>query len=323
MDLERLALALRDGPAFAAKRDIAPVLRSLALGEFDPVAGRAIAIGDDCAAIPDGDGTLLLAIEGFLGSLVEAMPWFAGWCGIMVNLSDIAAMGGRPVAVVDALWAPDHAHREPILRGLADASRAYGVPVVGGHTGAGAAANLAVAVLGRAQRLLTSFDARPGDLLVAAIDLRGAWHEPYPFWDAASRGAPPERLRADLDILPRLAEAGLCRAAKDISNAGLAGTALMLAECSGIGITLDLGRIPRPPGAGIERWLGAFPSYGFLLAVTPDHAPAVLQAFASRDIAAAVIGTCEAGSRLDLLHDGVRATCWDHAEHRLLGCAPP
>ena len=122
--------------------------------------------------------------------LLKADDRFAGWCGVMVNLSDIAAMGGRPIAVVDALWAPDAARMSPILRGLSDAARVYGVPVVGGHTGGGGAPNLAVAVLGRATHLLTSTDARPGDVLLAAIDLRGDWHPPHPFWDAASRGAP-------------------------------------------------------------------------------------------------------------------------------------
>lgn len=315
MDVAGLARRLADGRGLGAKRDIGPVLASLAPG-FD----AAIAVGDDCAAIPDGDGYLLLAIEGFLGGFVETMPWFAGWCGVMVNLSDVAAMGGRPIAVVDALWAPDTATMTPILHGLRDAARAYGVPVVGGHTGAGAAPNLAVAALGRATHLLTSFDAKAGDVLVAAIDLRGDWRAPHPFWDAAGWGAAPERLRQDLAILPGLAEAGLCRAAKDISNAGLVGTALMLAECSGIGITLDLDRIPRPPGVTIESWLGAFPSYGFLLAVAPDDVAPVLEAFASRGIEAASIGSCEAGSRLDLLQDGVRATCCDHAAQALLGC---
>lgn len=60
----------------------------------------AIALGDDCAAIPDGGGWLLVAIEGFLSDVVAQDPWFAGYCGIMVNVRDFAAMGGWPLAVV-------------------------------------------------------------------------------------------------------------------------------------------------------------------------------------------------------------------------------
>jgi uncharacterized protein len=59
-----------------------------------------IQVGDDCAAIPDGNGYLLLAAEGLLPQFVETDPWFAGWCAVMVNVSDIHAMGGRAIALV-------------------------------------------------------------------------------------------------------------------------------------------------------------------------------------------------------------------------------
>ena len=56
------------------------------------------------------------------------------------------------------------------------------------------------------KRLLTSFDARPGDRLIAAIDLRGRYREPFANWEAATAAA-PARLIADLEVLPALAEA--------------------------------------------------------------------------------------------------------------------
>ncbi len=226
---------------------------------------------------------------------MAADPYFAGYCGIMVNLSDVAAMGGRPIAVVDALCSRNGAEADPILAGLSDAAALYGVPVVGGHTNTRAdAGNLAVAVLGRAgPRLLTSFDATPGDDLVAAIDLRGRFREPHPYWDA-STGAPGERLRGDLALLPGLAEDGLCRAAKDISMAGVVGTALMLLECSNVGGVIDLDAIPRPEHVPLARWLTAFPSFGYLLSVRPDRTPAVCARFAERGITAASIGRLDA-----------------------------
>jgi selenophosphate synthetase-related protein len=155
-----------------------------------------VPVGDDCAAIPDGDGFLLFAIEGFMNEFVAGDPWFAGWCGVMVNVSDVAAMGGRPIAVVDAVWAASDADAAPVLAGMRAASEAFGVPVVGGHTNTRTdRGQLSVAILGRAQRLLTSFDARPADRLVAAIDLRGRYREPFSNWEAATdlhpRGCAP------------------------------------------------------------------------------------------------------------------------------------
>ncbi len=69
--------------------------------------------------------------------------------------------------------------------------------------------------------------------------------------------------------MPAIAEAGLSRAAKDISQGGIVGTAAMLAECSGVGIDIDLRKIPKPDGVALERWLLTFPSYGYLLSVKP------------------------------------------------------
>ncbi len=126
--LDALAARLRASPALAAKADIGLVAARLGLGP------GAIPVGDDCAAIPDGDGHLLFAAEGFISAFVDADPWFAGWCGVMVNLSDVAAMGGRALAVVDVVWAEGEAGANAILDGLRAAARAYGVPIVGGHT---------------------------------------------------------------------------------------------------------------------------------------------------------------------------------------------
>lgn len=164
-----VAATLRASRGLAAKADIGTVAQALGLG-----GAAAVPVGDDCAAIPDRDGYLLLAIEGFMNEFVAGDPWFAGWCGVMVNLSDIAAMGGRPIAVVDALWADGENKAAPVLDGLKAASQRFGVPIVGGHSNLKTdRGQLSVAVLGRADRLLTSFDARPGEVLVAAIDLRG------------------------------------------------------------------------------------------------------------------------------------------------------
>ena len=106
--------------------------------------------------------------------------------------------------------------------------------------------------------------------------------------------------RGDLELLPRLAEDGLSRAAKDISMAGIAGTALMFAECSRAGLVIELDAIPAPPGVGAAHWLAAFPSYGYLLAAAPAQAETVLERFRARGIAAADIGRFEPGSGVRL-----------------------
>jgi uncharacterized protein len=314
--IRELAATLRAGRGLLAKRDIAAVSQRLQLSR--PLAVR---VGDDCAAIPDGDGFLLLAIEGFMNEFVAGDPWFAGWCGVMVNISDVAAMGGRPIAVVDAVWAAGEGAAEPVLEGLRAASQAYQVPIVGGHTNLRTdRRQLSVAILGRAERLLTSFDAKPGDRLVAAFDLRGKYREPFSNWEAAT-DAPAARLLADLELLPFIAESGLAVAAKDVSQGGVIGTAMMLAECSRVGVAIDVSRVPRPEGVALARWLQTFPSYGYLLAVEPDKVSAVLARFEARGIAAADVGQITSDLRVTI-GDGITIeTVWDFAREPLMGCA--
>jgi uncharacterized protein len=313
--IDRIAATLRGSRGVAAKRDIAAAVARLGVS-----GDSAVPVGDDCAAISDGDGYLLLAIEGFMNEFVAGDPWFAGWCGVMVNISDVAAMGGRPIAVVDAVWAASDADAEPVLAGMQAASRAFGVPVVGGHTNTRTdRGQLSVAILGRARRLLTSFDAVPGDRLVAAIDLRGRYREPFSNWEAATE-APPARLRGDLEVLPSIAEAGLACAAKDISQGGIVGTTMMLAECSGVAVTIDVTAVPRPDGVALERWLQTFPSYGYILAVAPSKVDAVIGRFAARGIAAAEVGAIARGSRVAVTDGRATETIRDFEHEPLIGC---
>jgi AIR synthase-related protein len=315
--LDALAEQFRQSRNIAAKQDIGAIARRLGL------AAQAIAVGDDCAAIPDGDGYLLFSIEGFMNEFVARDPWFAGWCGVMVNLSDIAAMGGRPIAVVDAIWADGEANALPVLDGLRAASEAFGVPIVGGHTNIRTAqSQLSVAVLGRAKALLSSFDAKPGQRLIAAIDHRGAYREPFSNWNAATT-APKDRQRADLDLLPQIAEAGLSRVGKDISQGGIIGTAIMLAECSGVGIDIDIDAVPVPACIALARWLESFPGFGFLLAVDPEHVDSVIARFAGRAISAADIGAITPSSAVAICSGNERRVIFDHAGTPLLDLAKP
>jgi uncharacterized protein len=306
--LEGLALELAARSELQLKQDIqlpAKVFGRRPRGSWlgEP---REVLNGDDAAALPAPDGSyVLFAAEGMRAEFVAADPWFAGYCAVMVNVSDIAAMGGRAWAVVDVMFLGSGAN-ERVLEGMQAASVTFGVPVVGGHTTrVEGPTQLAAAIVGRARRLIESHTARPGDLLIAAVDLRGSFRNRTCF--NAATAATPELLRAQLELLPELAEAGRVRAGKDISNAGVCGTLLMLLEASHVGAVLDLAALPAPAAADPLRWLTAFPSYGFLLAVESQHAAHVCDAFRARDVAAAVVGELVAPPRLTLAHGRERA----------------
>jgi AIR synthase-related protein len=313
--LSSLAAQLGQSLSLLQKQDIQTASQAL---DAQWTSGNVL-LGDDCAAIADGEGYLLLAAEGILPEFLETEPWFAGWSAVMVNVSDIYAMGGRPIAVVDTLWSQSNCSTEAIWEGMKAAAQVYNVPIVGGHTNCHSPYNaLSVAILGRAKRLLTSFNAQPGDLLLMATDFRGKPHPRYPFWDAATT-ADPVKLRENLAILPHLAETGLCDAGKDISNGGIIGTLLMLLETSGCGAVLNLDQVPCPNEVSLERWLLSFPSYGFLLSVRPSNVSAVQSCFEQQNLVCKVVGEVQPTQQLVLQLCQEFLTFWDFSQQKLTG----
>ena len=271
-----------------------------------------IKLGDDCAAIPDGNGYLLLAGEAMLPAFVDESPWFAGYSAVMVNVSDISAMGGWPIAIVDMLWSPDYVQIQSVWEGMQAAAAAYGVPIVGGHTTLTRGTDpvyVAASILGRARKLMTSFDAKPGDSVLVAIDLKGHYRDGETFWNA-SVGTDPETLQRNIRLLSQLSERGWCRACKDISNGGLIGTLIMLLECSSVGARLLLESVPIPPDADLKRWLVSFPSYGYVMSVAPERTVEVQRHFEDREIACKVVGEIIDTPGLDVVLGGECRRFW-------------
>lgn len=314
--LDKLAIKIKQSLGIIQKQDIQLVSKILGFQ-----TDRQILVGDDCAAIPDRNGYLLLAAEGMWHVLIENDPWFAGWCAVMVNVSDIAAMGGKAIAIVDTIWTEDTSKAIPLLEGMKAASLAFNVPIVGGHTNFKSAYNaLSIAILGRAEKLISSFAAKPGDLLLIAIDFEGEMHSQFPFWNAATK-AEPIKLQENLKILSYLAENNLCNAGKDISMGGIIGTLLMLIEASQCGAILNLDKIIYPKNVSLETWLLCFPSYGFLLSIQPKNLDIVKKQFSEKNISCNVVGEIGQSPELILKSKNTSYLFWDFKKDKfILNC---
>jgi selenophosphate synthetase-related protein len=306
--LDDLVEAVRTAPGLLSKRDLAVIERLGA--DLD---------GDDGALVPHGDGFVVICGEAISPPFVLADPFGAGSAAVVTNVSDVRAMGGRPLGVVDMLVAPDRELAATVLDGIAWASAKLGVPVVGGHLTIGHALSLSASCTGVARRPLRAAAARPGDVLLAAFAVDGRYMSAtQPFFTALHDRA-DELLRTDGDALVEVAERGLCHAARDVSMPGVAGSLLQMIEGAGTGATLDLDALPRPDGAPLERWVLTFPSFGFLLAAAPEHAGAAAEAFARRGLACAACGGFDASRRLTLRLGGREAVVWDLAGTPLTG----
>ena len=297
--LEHLAAAIRGSPALAAKRDLALLTR---LGS--PLDG------DDGAAIAHGHEYLIVCGEAIHPEFVRAKPHAAGAAAVITNVSDVRAMGGRPVGLVDMLVSPDRAHAEAVLDGLAWAAGLVGVDVVGGHLTLGHEPSLSASCTGVARRPLRAANAKPGDELLAAFCVDGRYTDNTPFFSSL-RDRAPDKLRDDGEALVEVAESGVAHAARDVSMPGVAGSLLQLLESAGCGATLELDRIPRPDGVSIERWLETFPSFGFLLIAPPGAAADAAQPFLRRGLACAACGRLDDSGVLRLAAAGDSTALWD------------
>jgi selenophosphate synthetase-related protein len=310
-DMKALVEAVRSAPGLLGKRDV-QVIERLAAG-ID---------GDDAALIEHRGEYLVICGEAISPPFLEADPYGAGSAAVVTNVSDVRAMGGRPLALVDMVVSPDRKHAEQVLDGIAWASGLLGVPVVGGHLTIGHAPALSAACTGVATRPLHGSAARPGDVLLAAFALDGRYmSDTRPFFTAL-HDRPAEKLRDDGEALAEVAEAGLCHAARDISMPGIAGSLLQMIEGAGCGATLDLDHLPRPEHADLERWLLTFPSFGFLLAAPERYADKACEVFTRRGLACAPCGAFDDTRVLRLAAGGAEAPAWDLARSPLTGLGP-
>jgi AIR synthase-related protein len=311
--------ALCNSPELNAKEDIQSVANTIdnQIPEIDLYSLP----GDDCAAIRCSDGYQLLAIEGMLPDFVKHDPWHAGWSSVMANLSDIAAMGGRATAVVNAYWHHDQVEAAQMFKGIQKACEVLGIRLAGGHVSMSSShqAGLAVAVLGYATHLLSCHHLHPGQCVYMAVDLSGQWHADKPYWNAVT-GKPREQIQTMWNLLPEVAESGLVTSAKDISNGGVLGTLLMMLELNKLGATIDLNEIPKPENqVEIIRWLKAFQSFGFLLAGPPEHATEVEQYFGAHHITCKPIGMITEQPTVVFDYNDASMEFWDLAQKPITG----
>jgi len=254
-------------------------------------------VGDDGAPVPGTN--LVAACDAVLPAMVDRDPYWAGWCGVLVNLNDLAAMGAQPLGVLDAVAGPTESRVSRVLSGLRAAADAFAVPILGGHSQLGVASSLAVTAVGRAERPIRAGAGLVGHAVTVTADLAGGWRPGYAGrqWDSTSCRRSAE-LRSMLSLTVRHRPV----AAKDVSMAGIVGTLGMLAEASGCAAELDVARVPRPAGVTAGDWLTCFPGFAMVTADVPDRRmPATSPAVSTR------CGRLLAGNGVSLLWpDGLR-----------------
>ena len=281
--------------------------------------------GEDAAVIEHNDEALLLAADGVWSRLMEADPYWAGYCSVLVNIHDIAAMGGHPIAMVDIFSIAKTTIQELVVKGMHDASAQFGVPIVGGHLHPDAPYSVIdVAIIGSAKMdaIIYSHTARSGDSVVAAIDLSGRVHPSCTLnWDSVTMKSAAD-VRKQIAIMEEIGKRHLVTAGKDISNPGLIGTLGMLLEVSGKGARIDLGLIPKPDLAAntmtFEQWVRMYPGMGFILTAGKEQVKELISLFASVGITAGEIGTVNSSRELVITYNGQETQVFDFIDDGIM-----
>jgi thiamine-monophosphate kinase len=262
---------------------------------------------DDTAVLRLPDGRLQLAtIDGQVAGvhflLERTAPHLIGRKAAAVNLSDIAAMGGRPTHALAAVSAPANLSAEVVLQlvdGLVGELARWGADLVGGNLSRHDSLVIDIALLGEVEpaALLLRATAHAGDILMVTGDLGGA-AAGLALMLSEGEGrvvevAPEHRIAAlvrqqapepRLTVAPLLGAAG-ATAAIDVSD-GLAADAGHLCDQSGVGLRIEAAQLPISPStravaAALGRdplaWaLGGGEDYELLFTAPADRAEALI-----------------------------------------------
>ena len=114
--------------------DIASMFGTLPHHGFEP-------IGDDCTVLPVGDDALVMSTDMLIEDVHFLRPASSaeevGYKSLMVNISDVAAMGATPTATLLSLSLPESAQGEwceGFMRGFHEGCKEHGIALVGGDT---------------------------------------------------------------------------------------------------------------------------------------------------------------------------------------------
>ncbi|MBR6871675.1 MAG: methanogenesis marker 2 protein, partial [Candidatus Methanomethylophilaceae archaeon] len=175
MSIKEMADAIRTFPGVTRKNKIHEVVDLLPTDGFSQVYA---AEGEDAAVLDVGEKYVLFAADGIMESLMKTDPYLAGYFAVLVNVNDIAAMGGRPLGMVDVMSIGATDSQDAIIRGMREGIRKFGVPIVGGHTHPDCnydAIDISIVGCVRKDAVLLSSTAKAGDDIVFVIDTEG-WY---------------------------------------------------------------------------------------------------------------------------------------------------
>ena len=232
-------------------------------------------IGDDCAVLPNN---ILVTSDTLVEEVHFKLLWTSlfdlGWKAMSVNLSDIAAMAGRPQYALVVLSAPQELYEQDkiisLYKGISECANEYNTVIIGGDITRGNNLAITITVIGQADQagVLLRSGAKNGDIIVVTGDF-GASHAGLSILKNTSSNhgkkyqyclsefcKPKPKLAQAQQLIKRIGNRG---ALMDTSD-GLADALLQISQASNVGMQIDLAYIPiAKPTIEYARQMGADP----------------------------------------------------------------
>lgn len=208
---------------------------------------RKLGLSDDCGIIPFRDTNLVFTTD-MLHKKTDFPPgitfYTIGWRSAAVSLSDLAAMGSRPLALTVAYGAPDLDWKniEPILDGVVDCCRQVKCQYCGGDLDRHDEMTLASSAIGVTENPVTRNGARPGDKVILSGKL-GKTALGLLYFKKGRLKEANELFRFLPEVPTGLALGEFATAMMDISD-GLAHSLYQLAEASKVGFIINYKNLP-------------------------------------------------------------------------------
>ncbi len=229
----------------------------------DPNVIRGMAALDDAGVYRLTDDLAIIQTIDFFTPIVDD-PYTYGQIAVANALSDVYAMGGKPLTAMNIVCFPTESLAisvlKEILRGGADKLCEAGVALVGGHSIDDTELKYGLSVTGTVhpQRLVTNSGARPGDKIILTKPLGTGIIN-----TAVKAGMAPEETVAKVircmaalnDKASELMQGVGVHACTDVTGFGLIGHSAQLAQNSRIGLNINIASIPFFPEAGeFAKW---------------------------------------------------------------------
>jgi len=284
-----------------------------------------VGIGDDCAAIDIGNKYLLVTTDMMVTKthIPKGMgPYDIGWSIVAVNLSDIAAMGGKPLGVVTAIGIT-RGHPveflEQMVDGMNDCARRFNTSVVGGDTKEHEDLVLCGTALGEVDKngILLRKGAKAGDLIAVTGSLGRAGAGFYSLKRNLGLKDAENALRRPWPRVKEgmaLSSSRLVTSCMDISD-GLSSSIFELSKVSGMTFEIDYARVPKAPEVemafqDLERQkdlvLNFGDDYELLFTIRREAEPKVAELASSCGCPITVIGKVTSGEENILIDGGKR-----------------